>query len=219
MSHSGDRAGPFDDPRIPGKHPAVPRVGFAWLLDLGGGSGEYSVTVWLGNRFLQEVYRFTATAQNNCAEVRMGRMLCVVLVLLSAAVLPAGLQAQQGGSIGEEEARESVFELGTNYPNPFNPETRIPFELHDDAFVDGRPAIVTARIYNALVRYVASPTALNHPAGEGTPVIDLEYQFPGRHELYWDGRDRSGSPVASGIYVLEMTVNGKSRMMRMYVSK
>lgn len=121
--------------------------------------------------------------------------------------------------MGEEEEEEVVFRIGTNYPNPFNPETRIPFELFDDAFEEGRPAVVTARIYNALVRYVASPTALNHPAGEGTPVIDLEYQFPGRHELYWDGRDRSGSAVASGIYVLELTVNGKSRMIRMYVSK
>jgi hypothetical protein len=149
----------------------------------------------------------------------MARIRCVILVLLSAAVLPLGLEAQQGGSIVEEADREAVFTIGTNYPNPFNPETRIPFELHDDAFVDGRPAIVTARIYNALVRYVASPTALNHPAGEGTPVIDLEYNFPGRHELYWDGRDRSGNAVASGIYVLEMTVNGTTRFLRMYVSK
>lgn len=149
----------------------------------------------------------------------MRRIMCVFAVLLSAAVLPLGADAQQGGSMGEEEEEEVVFRIGTNYPNPFNPETRIPFELFDDAFEEGRPAVVTARIYNALVRYVASPTALNHPAGEGTPVIDLEYQFPGRHELYWDGRDRSGSAVASGIYVLELTVNGKSRMIRMYVSK
>ncbi|TVP59517.1 MAG: hypothetical protein EA351_01470 [Gemmatimonadales bacterium] len=149
----------------------------------------------------------------------MGRIVCVVFVLLSAAVLPLGLSAQQGGSIGQEGEQEAVFHLGTNYPNPFNPETRIPFELYEDAFEDGRPAIVTARIYNALVRPVATPTALNHPAGEGTPVIDLEYHFPGRHELYWDGRDRSGNAVASGIYVLEMMVNGKSRMIRMYVSK
>lgn len=150
----------------------------------------------------------------------MRRIVCVIAVLLSAAVLPLGAEAQQGGSIGEEEEEEQeVFRIGTNRPNPFNPETRIPFELFDGAFQDGQPAIVTARIYNALVRYVASPTALNHPAGEGTPVIDLEYQFPGEHELYWDGRDRSGNSVASGIYVLELTVNGKSRMIRMYVSK
>ena len=75
------------------------------------------------------------------------------------------------------------------------------------------------RIYNVLLQYVASPTAVNHQEGEGTHVIDLEYHFPGRHEVYWDGRDRSGAPVASGVYILEVTVNGRSKTLKMFASR
>lgn len=148
----------------------------------------------------------------------MGRMKCVILVLLSLLLLPVAVQAQQQGA-GSGEVPERGFKLEQNYPNPFNPETRIPFELYDEAFVDGRPATVSIRIYNVLTQYVGSPTALNNPAGEGTPVIDLEYTTPGTYEAYWDGRDRFGVHVASGVYILQITVNGRSQIMKMFVSK
>jgi hypothetical protein len=149
----------------------------------------------------------------------MRRTLRVFLVLLPAALLPLALEGQQAGGTGGRQAPEQGFRLEQNYPNPFNPETRIPFELYQDAFLDGRPATVSIRIFNVLLQYVASPTALNHPVGDGTPVIDLEYTAPGRHEAYWDGRDRSGQAVASGVYILELTVNGRSSQMRMFVTK
>jgi hypothetical protein len=149
----------------------------------------------------------------------MRQTIRVVLVLFPAALLPLGVQAQGVGATGGQQAPAQGFRLEQNYPNPFNPETRIPFELLDDVFPEGRPATVSIRIYNILLQYVASPTALNHPGGDGTPVIDLEYTIPGRHEAYWDGRDRSGQPVASGVYILELTVNGRSRQMRMFVTK
>jgi hypothetical protein len=147
----------------------------------------------------------------------MGRFLGVLLVLLSVVLLPGDLNAQQvGGGGGRDEPAEG-FRLGQNYPNPFRAETRIPFELFEGAFPDGRPANVTMRIFNLLRVYVASPTALNHPAGDGAPVMDLEYGLSGRHEAFWDGRDRSGAQVASGLYILELTVNGRSQVMRMWV--
>jgi hypothetical protein len=73
------------------------------------------------------------------------------------------------------------------------------------------------RIFNLLRVYVASPTATNHPVGDGVPVMDLEYSISGRHEAYWDGRDRFGAQVASGLYILELTVNGRSQVIRMLV--
>lgn len=149
----------------------------------------------------------------------MGRIKCVVLVLLSLLLLPGAGWAQQQGGAGAGEDPQAGFQLGQNYPNPFNPETRIPFELYDDVLIEGRPATVSIRIYNMLLQYVGAPTALNHPAGEGTPVIDLEYSAPGRYEAYWDGRDRSGAQVASGVYIVELTVNGRSQIMKMFVSK
>lgn len=149
----------------------------------------------------------------------MGRIWRVVIVLLSAILLPAGLDAQQGEETGTREGSDHGFELRQNYPNPFNPETWIPFELHDELFEDGQVPRVTIRIYNVLIQPVATATALNHPAGEGILIQDLEYRTPGRHEAHWDGRDRSGAPVASGVYLLEMSVNGRARMIRMYMSR
>jgi len=149
----------------------------------------------------------------------MGRWMCVLFLLLPATLLPDRAWAQQPGGAGGFQTPERGFRLEQNYPNPFNPETRIPFELLPEAFVEGRPAVVSIRIYNVLLQFVGSPTALSHPAGEGAPVLDLVYFQPGRQEAYWDGRDRSGQPVASGIYILEITVNGRSQQMRMFVTK
>lgn len=149
----------------------------------------------------------------------MRRSLGVVLVLVSAAFLPGTASGQQVGTdVGVQQDAGYGFELGRNYPNPFASETRIPFDLFEEAFPEGRPANVTIRIFNILRQYVASPTALGHPAGDGTPVTDLEYLAPGHYEAHWDGRDRSGSLVPSGVYLLELTVNGRSQVRRIVVS-
>jgi len=65
----------------------------------------------------------------------------------------------------------------------------------------------------------AVPVALSHPAGAGVEVRNLEYTVPGRHEAFWDGTDQSGRQVASGIYFMQLTVNGQSVSRRMYVLK
>ena len=149
----------------------------------------------------------------------MRRLTGVAFVLISAALLPEAVLSQQvGATVGAQQEPESGFELGRNYPNPFNPDTRIPFDLFEGVFPEGRPANVTIRIFNILRQYVASPTALGHPAGDGTPIADLEYTSPGHYEAHWDGRDRSGSYVVSGVYILEFTVNGRSQVRRMFVS-
>jgi hypothetical protein len=148
----------------------------------------------------------------------MRHLTAVVLVLISAPFASEGLAGQQTGTVtGVQEASDLGFQLGSNYPNPFNPDTRIPFDLFANAFVDGRPVSVSIRIYDILRQYVASPTALGHPAGDGTPVVDLEYIAPGHYEAYWDGRNRLGSSVPSGVYILELTVNGRSQNRRIFV--
>ena len=141
---------------------------------------------------------------------RIARVLCLLLALLSLSA-PA--------AYGQERQQESGFSLGQNYPNPFNPTTRIPFELYEGLFVDGKTAVVSFRIYNILQQFVAAPTALNHPSGDGAPLINLEYFQPGRYEAYWDGHDVSGRQVASGIYFVQITVNGRIDVIKMWVAK
>jgi hypothetical protein len=121
--------------------------------------------------------------------------------------------------VGSAGKQDSGFILEQNYPNPFNPETKIPFVLLEDLFVEGKPVVVSVRIFNVLQQFITAPTALNHPRGEGVPVLELEYPFPGRFEAYWDGRDERGRQVASGVYFVQLTVNGKTQFQRMYVTK
>jgi len=146
----------------------------------------------------------------------MRRHSCVLFVLLSIVGFTLSASAQQVGSAGKQD---TGFQLEQNYPNPFNPETKIPFVLHEDLFESGKPVTVSVRIYNVLKQYITAPTALNHPQGEGVPVLELEYPYPGRYEAYWDGRDERGRQVASGVYFVQLTVNGRSQVLRMYVTK
>ena len=143
-----------------------------------------------------------------------------VFLLLALFVLTSapGVSAQGADGAEPNRQQESGFTIGQNYPNPFNPETRIPFELLEGLFVDGRTAIVSIRIYNVLQQFVATPTALNHPLGQA-PLVDLEYTSTGRYEAYWNGLDQFGREVASGIYFVQLTVNGERAIIRMYVTK
>ena len=148
----------------------------------------------------------------------MRRIVGVLSVLLSLFVAVPGLSAQEADqTAGSRQA--NGFQLEQNYPNPFNPETRIPFVLGEELFADGRPVVVSLRIFNLLQQVVSSPVALGHPAGEGVPVLQLEFTQPGRYESFWDGLDTCGRQVASVIYFMQLTVNGVSTTRKMYVLK
>ncbi len=137
----------------------------------------------------------------------MRRLLRVFVVLLSLICAAEGVSAQDMGR-GAQDRGANGFQLGQNYPNPFNPETTIPFVLGEDLFVDGRPAVVSVRIFNVLAQLIAYPVALGHPTGEGVPVDQLEYAQSGPHEVFWDGTDQMGRQVASGVYLMQLSVNG-----------
>lgn len=77
----------------------------------------------------------------------------------------------------------SKFSLSQNYPNPFNPTTEISFDVPTKSHV-------TLKVYNLL-------------GHEVTTLVD-EDVVVGSHKTSWDGRDRSGSEVATGIYFYKM---------------
>lgn len=133
----------------------------------------------------------------------MRRVLSVGVVLLALGLLPSTLYGQSS-----EPGRRPRVQLRQNYPNPFNPETWIPFTLFPETFENGE-VVVTIRIYNALQQLVAVPKALNHPQGEGVLVERLEYTAPGEYVAYWDGTDKTGRKVASGVYYMRLEVNGE----------
>ncbi len=75
-----------------------------------------------------------------------------------------------------------VFSLGVNYPNPFNPETTIPFAVPEEAIF----LPVRLSIYNISGQLVRQ-------------LLDGEVSA-GQYKLQWDARDESGGRVSSGIY-------------------
>jgi hypothetical protein len=93
--------------------------------------------------------------------------------------------------------------LLSNYPNPFNPETWIPFRL-------AKAATVRLRIYDDRGRLVRDLELGYKPAGVYASKASA---------AYWDGRNASGEQVASGIYFYQMTAGDFTAVRRMFVVK
>lgn len=141
----------------------------------------------------------------------------VILLVLGASSAP--LRAQDTGDARPSVPEEPAFHLDQNYPNPFSASTRIPFVLDASLFSRVDSAVVSLRIYNVLQQRVAVPTAINHPTGSSMAVERLVYTMPGRKEAFWDGRDEYGRYVPSGVYYYQLIVNGRSRILKMVVSR
>ena len=90
-----------------------------------------------------------------------------------------------------------------NFPNPFNPETWIPYHLAKDADV-------TLHIY-----------AMN---GTLVQTLKLGHQAAGMYQsrsraAYWDGKNEFGEPVASGVYFSTLTASDFSATRKMLIRK
>jgi hypothetical protein len=86
------------------------------------------------------------------------------------------------------------FGLSQNYPNPFNPTTTIKYALPTDSHV-------SLKIYNML----------------GQLVITLvnEEQTPGYREVVWDGRNKAGAMVTSGMYIYRIVAGNFIKTQKM----
>jgi len=80
------------------------------------------------------------------------------------------------------------FGLSQNYPNPANPETSIRFQMPE-------AARVVLKVYDLMGREICT-------------LADRQYSA-GNHEVFWNGTDRHGRTVSSGIYICRMVVKGK----------
>ena len=94
-------------------------------------------------------------------------------------------------------------QLLPNYPNPFNPETWIPYRLAEDAFV-------TLTIYDGSGRVVRT--------------LDVGHRVAAVYEsrskaIYWDGRNEGGEPMASGVYFYHLSAGDCSATRKMIILK
>jgi len=77
--------------------------------------------------------------------------------------------------------------LGHNFPNPFNPQTVVPFSLP-------QPGKVRIAVYNLL--------------GQKVVVLEDGHRPAGYHRVVWNGRDAQDRSVSSGIYLVRMDAGG-----------
>ena len=75
------------------------------------------------------------------------------------------------------------FALLSSYPNPFNPETTISFELFVDSNVD---------------------LAVFNMVGQRISTLMSGYYDSGYYDIIWNGTDLNGSDLASGIYMVKL---------------
>jgi len=96
----------------------------------------------------------------------------------------------------EDTAAEAsqVFTLLQNSPNPFNPSTVIVYKLYRSGFV-------SFRVYDLLGRLVS--------------VLDEGEKNAGWHEAVWDGRNTSGIPAPSGVYLYRLESGGQAETGKM----
>ena len=90
-----------------------------------------------------------------------------------------------------------------NYPNPFNPETWIPYRLAEDAFV-------TLTIYDL--------------AGQVVRTLEVGHRMASAYEtrakaIYWDGRNEVGEQVASGVYYYHLAAGDYAATRKMLIVK
>ena len=90
-----------------------------------------------------------------------------------------------------------------NYPNPFNPETWIPYQL-------AQPADVRIRIYATSGVLVRTLRLGHQPAGI--------YQYR-RRAAYWDGKNEVGESVASGVYFYTLIAGDFTATRKMLIRK
>jgi hypothetical protein len=99
-------------------------------------------------------------------------------------------------SVAEDKSLEapSGYRLSANYPNPFNPETNIEYELP-------KSGLVRLEVYNLL--------------GQKIKTLIDQNQMAGVHQAIWNGKNEFDEAVASGIYLYRMETNDFKATKRM----
>ena len=101
-------------------------------------------------------------------------------------------------SVAEQQITPQSYALHQNHPNPFNPTTRISYELPEATDVD----LVIFDLQGNLVKQLFNGR-----------------QNPGRYEMEWDGRNSQGVRVVSGIYFYRLNTPKFSATLKMILAK
>jgi len=90
------------------------------------------------------------------------------------------------------------FELSNNYPNPFNPSTKINFGIPKDG-------MVSLVVYNVL--------------GQRVRTLADAPMAAGQYSITWDGRNDAGSTLSSGVYFYRLQAGATAIVKKMLLLK
>ena len=96
------------------------------------------------------------------------------------------------------ELLPNKYSISQNYPNPFNPVTRIQYNIPEQS-------IVKLQVYDI--------------TGSLVKVLSETEQNAGSHVVEWNGKDRFGNNVASGIYFLKFNAGDYTKTVKMMMLK
>ena len=102
-------------------------------------------------------------------------------------------------SLTQTNSIPTAFVLDQNFPNPFNPATTIRYGLPHDS-------CVSLKIYNLLGKEIAT-------------LFDYEPIPAGYHIAIWDGRNKIGGKVSSGVYIVFMQAGDFTQSRKMLLIK
>ena len=111
---------------------------------------------------------------------------------------PGNVQVINITTIDDESVLPLVTQLKGNYPNPFNPETTISFDLAKDSKV-------VIDIFNI--------------KGQKVTTLAKDDFKAGQHNLIWNGTDQNGRNVSSGVYFYKMSTENYNSINKMILMK
>ncbi len=139
---------------------------------------------------------FLLLHNENSGQLEIYRTRDIVNVPKSAAVEPQARQLAQWSAI----KRNALLQ---NFPNPFNPETWIPFRLAAESHV-------TIQIYSPTGQLVRRLSPGIMPAGDYSSQAQA---------VYWNGRNQTGEPVSSGVYLYTIHAGDFSATRKLLIRK
>lgn len=112
--------------------------------------------------------------------------------------IPIRIKSKKSVNITPRNSIPVKFQINQNYPNPFNPSTSIEYAIP-------YPNHVRVAIYNVLGQMV-------------NKLVD-EPQQSSKYKIVWNGRNDTGNPVASGIYILKFEAGEFQRTYKLILTK
>lgn len=144
----------------------------------------------------------------------------LVFVLVLGVFMPGRSAAQGVTQTGGGQG--AGLQLGQNYPNPVNQDTRIPFVIGDSQGCtdSGRLHRVSLRIYNLLAQQIAVALMQGGGNAAGGEPLDGMQLTCNQYLAYWDGKNsQTGEDVPSGIYLYRLEVDGKVLVKKLIIRR